>query len=386
MARTQDVAKTGAKTRRGRRKLDVLDNDVLDPAKELAAWNKLILTVDVLRYFRFWNDLLQLRSGANQDAPLTKEETARFILLVRAMSWVESRHGTGADSSDRDPMQCGNPADSWWKSLCMGAGGDRLVGGPGASNYYVSQLFGALNPKLKSTPGLERADTTLLATLAKGHDDPAFNRVMSFVWAIPAVLHKTNAVSGGRKTYQCYPISRKNFEAGAQKYNGTGNANYGKTVGSVLAMLGFVDPPLVEESRKAASGPALFDFNTWNTGHLALPLKRKGARLVSFSELESAHIGQGGLTVGSMPLAFELSAGVSAVWIDIRCAAPSSLVISVEGKDGRVLYEATFDGDKQFVFATEGRKIGRLRLWANGEAVVESVRFDVAGKRGGLVQ
>jgi hypothetical protein len=61
-------------------------------------------------------------------------------------------------------------------------------------------------------------------------------------------------------------------------------------------------------------------------------------------------------------------------------------VISVEGKDGRVLYEATFDGDKQFVFATEGRKIERLRFWANGEAVVESVRFDVAGKRGRLVQ
>jgi hypothetical protein len=85
-----------------------------------------------------------------------------------------------------------------------------------------------------------------------------------------------------------------------------------------------------------------------------------------------------------MPMAVELSAGASSVSVDFHCSAPSGLNIAIEGKDGRVLYETAFHRDRQFVFATDSRKILRLRFWAHGEAVVESISFVAGGRKAGL--
>src|SRR5277367_6325658 len=84
-----------------------------DSVAEAAAWSNVQgLASSALE---FWNSFIGLRSGPN---PLDAGGLARLTLIIRAVSWVESQHGTGAGiSSAVDPMQCGNPRDAWWKEL-----------------------------------------------------------------------------------------------------------------------------------------------------------------------------------------------------------------------------------------------------------------------------
>lgn len=67
--------------------------------------------------------------GAANDQMLTSTARARLFAIVRAVSFVESRHGTtGVNQPARDPLQCGNPKDLWWKELTGQSGdGSRFV-------------------------------------------------------------------------------------------------------------------------------------------------------------------------------------------------------------------------------------------------------------------
>ena len=81
--------------------------------------------------FAFWKSFLELRVGAANDQPLTGVQANRFNTTIRAVSWVESRHGTGSGTEPgRDPMQCANPADVWWMELTgQTTEEDRFIGG-----------------------------------------------------------------------------------------------------------------------------------------------------------------------------------------------------------------------------------------------------------------
>ena len=66
--------------------------------------------------FYYVNNWIDLRDGAGN--LISNSAKARFACIIRAVSWVESKHGTaGANQPARDPMQCGNPADIWWRTI-----------------------------------------------------------------------------------------------------------------------------------------------------------------------------------------------------------------------------------------------------------------------------
>jgi len=94
--------------------------------------------------FNFWRSFLILKMGQNNDQDLSQVAISQYMLIIRCVSWVESNHGTGTGSSLKDPMQCGNPKDLWWKELIAGQNHaqerDRFISGPGGANYWAEGL------------------------------------------------------------------------------------------------------------------------------------------------------------------------------------------------------------------------------------------------------
>ena len=89
----------------------------------------------------FANRFLGLRKGG-ADVKLAAADLARFLDIVRAVSWVESRHGTGSGNQPaRDQMQCANPGDVWWRELTgQTAETDRFVRGGTLNNLDADEL------------------------------------------------------------------------------------------------------------------------------------------------------------------------------------------------------------------------------------------------------
>lgn len=189
---------------------------------------------------QFWDKFLSLRSGSVADGPrLTEAQLDRFARIIRAVSWVESRHGTGTGgSAAKDPMQCGNPADAWWKELNGAPGtGSRLVGGAGSGNYYASDLPAAA----ELAPGFPAgAAMSLLANPCHGHQDPKFASSTSFVWGVVYLIHRCNTspnVSNGR-TFACGDLGRLRLIGGAVNYNGGGVSDYESRIEAALRLIG----------------------------------------------------------------------------------------------------------------------------------------------------
>jgi hypothetical protein len=187
----------------------------------------------------FWQQFLALRRGPNNDQPLDDSCRDRFLCVIRAVSWVESKHGTaGSHQPARDPMQCGNPADHWWQQLTgQTASSDRFVGGPGAGNYYAKEL----PDKAKDQPGFPAdARLTQLADKTKGHNDANFNAAMSYVWGVVYLLHRINThpdLGADRRTYKCGDCAVARMKKGAVAYNGGGDPMYGQKIDEAYAII-----------------------------------------------------------------------------------------------------------------------------------------------------
>ncbi len=202
-------------------------------AQEAAAWQPLAATASAA--ILFWQQFMQFRKGAG--AVLNATDIDRITRLVRAMSWVESNHGTGTGNHPaRDPMQCGNPADAWWPQLAnSGTVFDRYVGGPGASNLNANQLPNAVKDKVPAA-----AKVGSLGSVSKGHDDPAFNNTMSFYWAVPHLVWKINKLAAPARDFYLFgDVSRAELLEGAYNYNGNGNPAYRTKVDEVLTATGW---------------------------------------------------------------------------------------------------------------------------------------------------
>lgn len=186
--------------------------------------------------FGFWQNFLILRCGDSHAKELGAEETRRWLLLIRAVSFVESVHGTGSGNEPaRDPVQCGNPRDTWWKELNGSTQTeDRFVTGPGGKNYDASEL-----PAAAAEGGLpQAARLDQLGDKSKGHNDSRFSADTSFYWGIPYLIHRTN-ITAGRKTYQCGACSRADLLEGAKAYNGGGNPEYKNLIDRALTQIGW---------------------------------------------------------------------------------------------------------------------------------------------------
>ncbi|MFL9897897.1 hypothetical protein PQR71_06945 [Paraburkholderia fungorum] len=194
---------------------------------------------------RFWRVFLDLRDADGNK--LDDVQFGRFEMLVRAVSWVESRHGTGTGNYPKqDPMQCGNPNDAWWRELsALTQKEDRFVRGPDYdTNYNASEL-----PVVLET----NADFPVFAKVSSlndmklGHRNDAFNPTMSIYWGVPHLIWKTN-VPRGRRAYQCGTVSREDVVAGATDYNGTGDPDYKTKIEAALIDIGWPTAVTLEEA------------------------------------------------------------------------------------------------------------------------------------------
>lgn len=186
--------------------------------------------------FAFWNNFLRLRMGVNNGIPLDQDNADKFLKIIRAVSWVESKHGTsGENQPTKDPMQAGNPDDTWWTELIGNASSeDRFITGPGGKNYDASELPGAVDGE---TGFPTEAKLNYLQKNDDGHKDPKFNPVMSYYWSIPYLIHRANKSNGG--TYKCGEISRAGLVNGAVLYNGGGDSGYRTKIERALTLIGW---------------------------------------------------------------------------------------------------------------------------------------------------
>lgn len=199
---------------------------------------------------RFSLAFLGCRMGPNKDLVIDANARNRLLALVRAVSIVESRHGTtGASQPARDPFQCGNPNDAWWTEFTGPAGrGSRFIRGPGLTNAYAGDL-GDLAEAAAGFPSA--AKRSLLTDVSRGHRDSHFAPAHSYVWGILYLIHRVNSEAGD-PTYACGDLSRSRLLDGAVTYNGGGVPDYRDRLESALDEFG--DPlsiPFMLQSRES---------------------------------------------------------------------------------------------------------------------------------------
>jgi hypothetical protein len=184
--------------------------------------------------FNFWATFMALAGGPDNNRSLSDDEAARWTCIIRAVSWVESKHGTfdGQVQGIADPMQCGNPGDSFWQELIGSASQfSRFVGGPGAGNFDTNQLPAAV-------AGAGAPADALLSKLtdqSTGHNDSGFNPTLSYFWGAVWLIHRANTAAGtSMKFYKCDDSSRSRLVAGAVRYNGGGDPSYEQKINAAL--------------------------------------------------------------------------------------------------------------------------------------------------------
>jgi hypothetical protein len=192
--------------------------------------------------------------GVQNDRPLDRDAIERLVTIVRAVSWVESKHGTATTNQGRrDPMQCGSPQDAWWCELIVSGapGQDRFITGPGGTNFFAGDLPAAA--AARDLP--ETANIDGLGNKALGHDDPAFNETLSYYWAVPFLIHRTNT-GAGAQTYKCGDLSRERLIDGAVAYNGGGDPAYRDKIIEALTLSGGLPLPVETLAAAARAAPA----------------------------------------------------------------------------------------------------------------------------------
>lgn len=181
---------------------------------------------------------LGCRSGPKNEDLLDEAAKGRLIAILRAVSIVESRHGTvGRNQPARDPIQCGNPRDLWWREFTGQLGrGSRFIRLPGLGNLWANEIGDAAEAAASFPAAAKRE---LLENLKTGHRNAAFAPAHSYVWGTLYLIHRINTVAGDR-SYQCGDLSRDRLIDGAVAYNGGGVKDYEARI--VRALAEFGDP------------------------------------------------------------------------------------------------------------------------------------------------
>lgn len=195
------------------------------------------------RSLEFVVSFLGCRMGPHNVQPLDAAAKNRLLSIVRAVSIVESRHGTvGKNQPARDPIQCGNPNDVWWKEFTgQTQKQDRFIrGDKGAKNYYASEVGDGAEQEGTFPPAAKRS---LLVQILDGHKDIKFAPYHSYLWGTLYLVHRINSAANN-KSYQCGDLSRNRLIDGAVTYNGGGVKNYRERLIDALAEFG--DPLAIE--------------------------------------------------------------------------------------------------------------------------------------------
>jgi hypothetical protein len=186
---------------------------------------------------------LGCRMGSNNQDPLDANAVQRLLTIFRAVSYVESVHGTQGDPSNqpaRDPLQSGNPGDSWWQELTGQSGqGDRFVRGGDLASLWSNQLVPAVEQD-SAFPTL--AFMLVLSDKTAGHNDQYFTPYHSYCWGVFYLLHRINTTAGD-PAYGCGDLSDDRLISGAVAYNGQGISDYEQKIRDALTLIGGFPQP-----------------------------------------------------------------------------------------------------------------------------------------------
>ncbi len=184
----------------------------------------------------FYVTFLGCRKGAQHDQKIDTAARGRLLKILRAVSWVESAHGTsGENQPERDPIQCGNPKDAWWKELTGQSGkGSRFIHGPNLSNLWANKFVGEAEA-FNGFP--DAAKMSGLGSKKKGHTDGKFSQNHSYYWGVGYLIHRINTTAGD-KSYQCGDLSRDRLIDGAVECNGGGVKDYKERLNKALKLIG----------------------------------------------------------------------------------------------------------------------------------------------------
>jgi len=202
---------------------------------------------EAFEYVKNWVDLRDENGNA-----LGTPAQNRFACIIRAVSWVESKHGTaGANYPARDPMQCGNPGDIWLRTITGQQGdGDRFVRGPNFTGADPNDPTDEGAYWARELPGVFDSDAPNDAKLGylgnatqqrEGHRNALFGSRLSYFWGILYLIHRTNTHPGlgsSRRTYKCGDSSMTRLIDGAVQYNGGGDPAYGDKIRDALNLIG----------------------------------------------------------------------------------------------------------------------------------------------------
>jgi hypothetical protein len=219
--------------------------NLLDPmglqataAQENEAWNRSGYEALITQYLDFWAGWLGL-ADQNRNA-INNDCKSKLRCLIRAISWVESRHGTGAGNQpDRDPMQVGNPNDPAWPHVTgQGPLGPRPIREGNRPGVEWPQIPGNVGND-PNKPG--SIDPTTLP--GNGHNSPQFTPNMSYFWGILWLMMKMNqddpTPAGNKAAWNCQSCSWEHLLDGAQRYNSSPQQDqYRRNIEAALKLSG----------------------------------------------------------------------------------------------------------------------------------------------------
>jgi len=221
---------------------------------EAQLWNLQKATAETALDFAI--GFLGCRMGSNRDQPIDATARDRLLSIVRAVSIAESRHGTvGSNQPKRDPFQCGNPNDSWWREFTGPTGaGSRFIRGPSLSNLWAGDVGDAAEAVAGFPVAAKRS---LLATLKDGHKNASFSPGHSYVWGVIYLIHRINSHAGD-KSFSCGDLSRERLISGAVTYNGGGVDDYRDRLEKGLAEFG--DPLSLVFTETVSQSTSIIDL------------------------------------------------------------------------------------------------------------------------------
>ena len=204
-------------------KKDDKKQEKTEAEKEQEAWDK--HKQKASDYLDFW---LSHMGMVGADGKAISDECKKNLLrIIRMVSWVESKHGTGTGNEPaKDPMQSGNPKDAWWKELSgQSEKGNRFIGGDKCPNYWGGEIADDEGfkkaAKDKKIPE-EASDLSRLKDKKEGHKDEKYTAEMSYFWGILYLLHQLRE----GQFYKCKCDDIDEMITRAKNYNGGGDPEY----------------------------------------------------------------------------------------------------------------------------------------------------------------
>ena len=216
---------------------------------ERKRWEKVNEKVSVGKYMDTWLKYLgaKLDYKNKSKIAMTEECKKKIKCIIRAISWIESRHGNGTGNfPSRDPMQVGNTGDPAWRTI---------IGKQESTRPFREGKLGRTEWKdiykvMKKDYGINGNIIPAPSTMPKGHKDKRFNPDNSYFWGIGWYMYQANQVAGdyikgNKKSAWCFNgcelndmIKRAAYYNGKPGSGKEGDVDYSQKIKNAVNMIG----------------------------------------------------------------------------------------------------------------------------------------------------